>query len=121
VEYTVQNYYFGFQIVQVFLVASLGAAATSSITKIINNPSSVTKLLSTELPKASNFYLSYFILQGLGVFAGLLVGIAGLFITPLLVKILGSTPRKIFLKWNKLASVQMGTVFPIYTNLLIIG
>jgi hypothetical protein len=121
VELTVQNYYFGFQIIQVFLVATLGAAASASIQGIIKDPSSATSLLSKSLPKASNFYLSYFILQGLGVFAGLLVGIAGLVITPLLVKFLGSTPRKIFLKWNHLASVQMGTVFPIYTNLLVIG
>ncbi|KAF2432622.1 putative DUF221 domain protein [Tothia fuscella] len=121
IEYTVQNYYFGFQVVQVFLVATLGSAASASIQKIINNPGSTTSLLSTSLPLASNFYLSYFILQGLGVFAGLLVGIAGLIITPILVMILGSTPRKIFTKWNHLASIQMGTVFPIYTNLLIIA
>jgi hypothetical protein len=121
IEYTVQNYYFGFQVVQVFLVATLGSAASASIQEIINNPASATSLLSKQLPKASNFYLSYFVLQGLGVFASLLVGIAGLFVTPLLVKILGSTPRKIFMKWNHLAGVQMGTVFPIYTNLLVIG
>jgi hypothetical protein len=121
VEYTVQNYYFGFQVVQVFLVATLGSAASASAGKIAKDPSSAPSLLSSSLPKASNFYLSYFVLQGLGVFSGLLVGIAGLVVTPLLVKILGSTPRKIFLKWNKLGGVQMGTVFPIYTNLLVIG
>lgn len=121
VEYTVQNYYFAFQVVQVFLVATLGSAASASIEDIINNPSSVTSLLSKSLPKSSNFYLSYFVLQGLGVFASLLVGVVGLILTPILVKLLGSTPRKIFLKWNHLAGVQMGTVFPIYTNLLVIG
>jgi hypothetical protein len=121
VEYTVQNYYFGFQVVQVFLVATLGSAASASAGQIAENPSSAPSLLSSSLPKASNFYLSYFILQGLGVFSGILVGIAGLVITPLLVKLLGSTPRKIFLKWNALGKVQMGTVFPIYTNLLVIG
>lgn len=120
-EYTLQNYFFAFQVVQVFLVATLGSAASSAVQAIIRNPASITSLLSTAIPKASNFYLSYFVLQGLGVFSSMLVGIAGLFITPLLVWILGSTPRKIFLQWNKLAGVGWGQVFPIMTNLLVIG
>jgi hypothetical protein len=120
-EYTLQNYYFAFQVIQVFLVATLGSAASSVVQEIIKNPGSVTSLLSTSIPKASNFYLSYIVLQGLGVFASMLVGIAGLFITPILVKILGSTPRKIFLRWNRLAGVGWGQVFPVMTNLFVIG
>ncbi|KIW01863.1 uncharacterized protein PV09_06712 [Verruconis gallopava] len=120
-EYTLQNYYFAFQVVQVFLVATLGSAASSVVTQIINDPTIVTSLLSTSLPKASNFYLSYIVLQGLGVFASMLVGLAGLIVTPILVKILGSTPRKIFLRWNRLAGVGWGQVFPIMTNFLVIA
>lgn len=121
VEYTVQNSYFGFQVIQVFLVTTLSSSAASAVTSIIDNPTSVTSLLSTSLPRASNFYLSYFILQGLGVFAGTLVSISGLFVTPLLVKILGSTPRKIWQKWNQLSGVGWGTLYPVYTNLFVIG
>src|SRR5689334_6118186 len=84
-EYRTQNFYFAFQVVQVFLVATLGSAASSVVTQIIDNPGIVTSLLSTSLPKASNFYLSYIVLQGLGVFASMLVGLAGLFVTPILV------------------------------------
>lgn len=121
VEYTVQNSYFGFQVVQVFLVTTLTSAASSAVTSIINNPTSVTSLLSTSIPRASNFYLAYFVLQGLAVFAGTLVGIAGLFVTPLLVKILGSTPRKIWKRWNQLSGLGWGTLYPIYTNLFVVG
>ena len=121
VEYTVQNSYFGFQIIQVFLVTTLTSAASSAVVAIIDNPTSITSLLSTSIPRASNFYLCYLILQGLGVFAGTLVGISGLFITPLLVKILGSTPRKIWHSWNQLSAVGWGTLYPVYTNLLVIG
>lgn len=120
-EYTLQNSYFAFQVIQVFLVATLSSAATSAVQSIISNPASVTTLLSTSLPKASNFYLSYIILQGLGIVSSLLVGLAGLFITPILVKILGNTPRKIFTRWNKLATVSWGVVYPVYTNLMVIG
>jgi hypothetical protein len=120
-EYTCQNYYFAFQVIQVFLVATLGSAAPRVAQAIVKDPASITSLLSKAIPTSANFYLSYFILQGLGVVSGILVGIAGLFITPLLVMILGSTPRKIFLKWNQLAGVGWGVVYPIMTNLFVIG
>jgi calcium permeable stress-gated cation channel len=121
VEYTVSNYYFGFQVVQVFLVATLSGAASSAGAEIAKNPSKIFDLLSTSIPKSSNFYLSYIIVQGLGVVAGLLANVAGLVVTPLLARFLGSTPRKLFLRWNTLKQINYGTVFPIYTNLLIIA
>jgi calcium permeable stress-gated cation channel len=120
-EYTAQNYYFAFQVIQVFLVATLGAAASTAGAAIAENPASVTTLLSQKLPLAYSFYLSYFVLQGLGVVSGLLVGLAGLFVTPILVKFLGSTPRKIFLRWNQLAGVGWAVVYPVMTNFFVIG
>ena len=116
-----QNFYFAFQVVQVFLVASLGSGAAASAGNIFKDPSSATTLLSTQLPKASNFYLSYFILQGLGVVSGLLVGLVGVFIFYLLGKLLDKTPRKMYNRWTNLSGLQMGTVVPVYTNLLVIG
>ncbi|KAI9693510.1 MAG: hypothetical protein M1820_009198 [Bogoriella megaspora] len=121
IELSVQNYYFAFQVVQVFLVATISSAAASSVVKIIKSPTSVTGLLSQQLPKASNFYLSYFVLQGLGVVASMLVAITGLVIAMVLSKILDTTPRKMYKRWKTLGSMGMGTVFPIYTNLLVIA
>ncbi|KAK6431901.1 phosphate metabolism protein 7 [Oleoguttula sp. CCFEE 5521] len=121
VEYTVQNYYFAFQVVQVFLVATLGSAASSSVQTIIKNPGSVTSLLANNLPTASTFYLSYFILQGLGVMSGVLVGLVGLIIFLVLGKLLDKTPRKMYNRWIKLAGMGWGTVFPVFTNLLVIA
>ena len=121
VEYVASNYYFAFQVVQVFLVTTLSSGASGAVGKIIENPGSVTSLLSTGIPSANNFYLSYIILQGLGVFAGVLAGLSGLVVRPLMARFLGSTPRKLFIQWNKLSEQKYGTVFPIYTNLLVIG
>lgn len=78
VEYVTSNYYFAFQVVQVFLVTTLSSGAASAAGQIVSNPGSVTSLLSTALPAANNFYLSYIILQGLGVFSGVLAGLSGL-------------------------------------------
>lgn len=121
VELTVQNSYFGFQIVQVFLVATIGSAAASSVQTIVNNPSSVTSLLATQIPLASTFYVSYFILQGLGVVSGVLVGLVGLILFMVLGKFLDSTPRKMYKRWTSLSSIGWGTLFPIYENLWVIA
>jgi Calcium-dependent channel, 7TM region, putative phosphate len=53
------------QVVQVFLVTTLSSAVSKAIQPILDNPGSVTTLLATNLPLASNFYIYYFILQGL--------------------------------------------------------
>ena len=121
IEHTIQNYYFGFQVVQVFLATTLTSAVSSTIVAIINDPGSVISLLSTSIPRASCFYLSYFVLQGLGVSTWILANTTGLFTTPLFAKALDSTPRKIWQTWNQLGDVGWGTLYPVYTNLFVIG
>lgn len=64
-ELQVQAWYYTFQIIQVFLVTALSSSATAFIPVIINEPHHVPQLLADNLPKSSNFYLTYFILQGL--------------------------------------------------------
>ena len=121
VELTVQNTFFAFQVIQVFLVATLGSAAATVAASISDKPSETPTILSEQLPKASNFFLAYFIVQGLGVGASRLLNIGGLLIFKLLSKFLDNTPRKKFHRWNNLSALKWGTVFPIYTNLLVIG
>ncbi|KAK3116217.1 phosphate metabolism protein 7 [Teratosphaeriaceae sp. CCFEE 6253] len=121
VELSVQNSYFAFQVVQVFLVATLGSAASSVGGQIAQNPASAISVLANNLPQASTFYLSYFLLQGLGVVSGLLVGLVGLVIFMVLGKLLDSTPRKMYKRWISLSHLGWGTVFPVYTNLFVIG
>lgn len=121
VELTVQNYYFGFQVVQVFLVATLGSAATAVVERVSQAPQEAPAILAENIPKASNFYLCYFILQGLGVVAGVLVGLVGLILFMLLGKLLDKTPRKMYNRWISLSGIGWGTLFPVFTNLLVIA
>ncbi|EOD46598.1 uncharacterized protein LTHEOB_8265 [Neofusicoccum parvum] len=121
VELSVQNYYFAFQVVQVFLVATLGSAAASAVGDIIAEPTGIPSKLATTIPTASGFYLSYFVLQGLGVVSGLLVGLVGLVVAKVLGKLLDSTPRKMYKRWISLSGLGWGTVFPVYTNLFVIA
>ncbi|KAJ5159840.1 uncharacterized protein N7482_006844 [Penicillium canariense] len=121
VEMTTQNWYFTFQVVQVFLVVTVASAATSVVTSIINNPSSAPSLLANKIPQASNFYVSYIVLQGLSFSAGALLQIVGLILGKVLGKFLDSTPRKMYNRWSNLAGLGWGTVYPAFTLLAVIG
>ncbi|KAH7383788.1 hypothetical protein BKA66DRAFT_569988 [Pyrenochaeta sp. MPI-SDFR-AT-0127] len=122
IELKTQTWYFAFQVVQVFLVATLSSAITSVINDVLDNPGIVLKLLAENLPKASNFYISYFILLGLSSAAGTLLNIGGFVVVVLLGRVLpGKTPRKIFEKLTKLSAPAWGSEFPKWTNLAVIG
>lgn len=121
VELTVQNSYFAFQVLQVFLVTTLASAASAAVAQIIQQPTSAADLLAQNLPKASNFYIAYFILQGLTISAGALLQIVGLILYKLLIRLFSSTPRKIYQRWAKLAGLGWGTLFPVYTLFAVIA
>lgn len=121
VELSVQKYYFAFLFVQVFLVISISSGITTIITQITHDPQSVPAILAQNLPKASNYFFSYLLLQALSVSAGDLVQIMGLVEWFLLAPLLDDTARQ---KWHRqinLPNMQWGTFFPVYTNLACIG
>ena len=121
VEYTVQNSYFWFYTIQGFLILTLSGSAFSAASKIVNNPASTISLLANSLPEASNFFLSYFIVQGLGVVSNVLLSVVTLLVFILLGKILDGTPRKKFKRFINLVVPQLGTNYPIYTTFFVIG
>jgi hypothetical protein len=122
VELQTQSWYFAFQVVQVFLITTFAGAATTVINQVRKNPGSALTLLSENLPKASNFYISYFILLGLSSAAGTLLNIGGFVGVVLLGRILpGKTPRKIFQKLTNLSAPMWGSEFPKWVNLGVIA
>lgn len=121
IEHYVQHAYFAFQVVQVFLVTTISSGAAAVIQDIINNPQSAMNLLATNLPKASNFYISYFMLQGFSIAGAALLQITTLIIFHILSVLLDWTPRKKWYRWNMIGTTSWGTVFPIYTNLAVIA
>lgn len=107
--------------IQVFFVESIASGSFKSLENILMDPSSAPSALATGLPGASNFYISYFILQGLGVVSSMLVAITGLVIFMLLSKLLDKTPRKMYTRWRGLSPLGLGTVYPIFTGLFVIA
>ncbi|KAL9603955.1 MAG: hypothetical protein Q9179_002017 [Wetmoreana sp. 5 TL-2023] len=121
VELSVQNYYFTFLFVQVFLVVSISSGITNTITQLSENPTNVPGILAANLPRATNYFFSYMLLQALTVSAGALVQFGGLFTWFVLAPILDSTGRQKWTRQTRLSNINWGTFFPFYTNLAAIA
>ncbi|CAK7221139.1 hypothetical protein SBRCBS47491_004425 [Sporothrix bragantina] len=120
VELFSQHAYFCFQVVQVFLITTITSAASAAFTKILSDPLSIKDLLSENLPKASNFYLSYITVQCL---AGGAIGLVH-FIDLFRHTVLAGTiqhPRRAVRNFQKLKQPHWGGVFPVYTNMGVIA
>lgn len=121
VELFTQNAYFAFQVIQVFLVVTLASGASALIKKVSDNPGSAPSLLANSLPKASNIYISYFVLQGLTLASGVISQVVGFVIFKLLYKFLTSTPRSMYQKWTNLSAISWGSVLPVFANIAVIA
>ena len=121
VELFTQNAYFCFQVLQVFLVTTMSSAASAVGKQIVDNPASATTILAQNLPKASNFYISYFIVQGLTIAAAVLSQVVGFVVFTLMCKFLAGTPRALYNKWANLSAISWGSTLPIYSNIAVVG
>lgn len=120
-EIQVQAWYYAFQIIQVFLVTALSSSATAFIPKIINEPHHVPQLLADNIPKSSNFYLTYFILQGLGSSVKTIMNWSDLFEYLLYEAFIYKTPRDKYKQYTNLKGIGWGKVYPKFTNFIIIA
>jgi calcium permeable stress-gated cation channel len=116
-----QNAYFVFQVVQVFLVVTIASSASALVAQIAANPGSITAVLATKIPTASNFYISYFMVQGLTIASGVISQVTGFIIFKILYKFLAGTPRKMYNKWSNLSAISWGSTLPVFTNIAVIG
>lgn len=120
VELYSQKCYFAFQIIQVFLITTLTSAASAAAAQIVQDPTKAESLLAKNLPTAANFYISYILVQCLGFGASLLVHGSTYFRLHVMQRFTFH-PRKLWERWHRLRRVHWGRIFPIYTNLGVIG
>lgn len=120
IELRTQTWYFVFQVIQVFLITTLSSGAAATATQIIEQPYLATNLLASNLPKASNFYISYFVLYGLAIAAKSLFNIVAVLVYFVMGK-LDKTPRKMYNRYTVIAGLKWGSVYPKFTNLAVIG
>ncbi|KAK3307476.1 uncharacterized protein B0T15DRAFT_179790 [Chaetomium strumarium] len=121
VELFTQNAYFAFQVIQVFLVTTIASSATAVAKQLVDSPTSAPSILANNLPKSSNFYISYFIVQGLTIATSVLTQVIGFVIFTLLYKFLANTPRALYTKWSNLSAISWGSTMPVYTNIVVVA
>lgn len=116
-----QNWFFAFQVVNTFLACALGSSAASSVQSIINNPTSAMTLLASELPKSSNFYLSYLCLYGLVFSSRALANVVGLALSKVLGRILDKSPRAKWTRYTTLGRPDFSVLYPSFQLICLIA
>ncbi|KIW34967.1 uncharacterized protein PV07_01696 [Cladophialophora immunda] len=116
-----QMWYFVFQVVQVFLITTFSSGAAALATKVANQPTTVPTLLAKNLPKASNFYLTYFIIQGLGTASKNILNYSDLFSFLFFYYVMNKTPRQKFNTYAQMKGISWFNVYPKFTNLAVIA
>ncbi|KAK5987054.1 hypothetical protein PT974_11171 [Cladobotryum mycophilum] len=119
-ELFTQNAYFAFQVIQVFLITTLTSAASSTLQNLIQDPLGAQKVLAKNLPKASNFYLSYILIQCLAIGATGLLQVFSLLRHHIIARTT-DIPRSKYDRWRKLKPALWGGIYPVFTNLGVIA
>lgn len=78
-------------------------------------------MLSSSVPTASNFYISFFIVQGLTIATSVLTQVFGFVTFTLSSRFTNRTPRIMYDKWTTLSTISLGSLMPIYTNMAVIS
>lgn len=116
-----QTWTFVFQVVQVFLITTFSSGAAAVATKIANDPKSIPTLLAKNLPKASNFYLTYFIIQGIGTASKNIINYSNLLQFLFYYNVTSKTPRQKYNTYIQTKGISWFNVFPKFTNFAVIA
>ncbi|KAH6620354.1 hypothetical protein C7974DRAFT_435734 [Boeremia exigua] len=120
-ELKVLKWYYVFQVLQVFLVTSLSSGAATVVSQIAKNPNKVPELLAERLPRASNSYLTYFVVQGLTSASDNLLNYSDVLSYLFYDRFFDKTPRQKYNSYITLKGMQWGKLFPKYVNFVIIA
>lgn len=121
VELAIQRIYFWVTFLQVFFTVSVSSSLTTILGQVWDHPGSLPSLIATNIPKTSNYFFSYMLLQGFSLSGGRLLQIGGLLNRLLVGRLRDLTPRQQMRRTLTLQESQWGSVFPIFTNLACIG
>ncbi|KAK3060787.1 hypothetical protein LTS18_007686, partial [Coniosporium uncinatum] len=120
VELMTQQWFFAFEVIQVFLITTFASGASAVLSSAINQPSQIPNLLAQNLPEASNFYISYFILYGIGIASLQLANVVAILLYWVLGALMDKTPRKKYNRYTTVPGIKWGSFYPKYTLLGVI-
>lgn len=120
-ELTIQTVYFWFTFFQVFLTVSVSSSLTTILGQVWDHPGNLPSLIATNVPRTSNYFFSYILLQCFSLSGGRLLQVGGLLSRVVIGRLSDSTPRQQMRRIMRIQESQWGTVFPFLTNLACIG
>jgi len=120
-ELKTQAWYFAFQVFQIFLVTTFSSGAASVVKQVAQHPESAPTLLAQSLPTASNFYLTYFILQGTASAASNILNYSDLFSYLFSEHYMNKTPREKFSTYAQMKGTPWASWYPKFTTFLVIA
>lgn len=121
VELFTQNAYFMFQLLQVFLIRTITDTASAAIVQVVQEPPRVFSILAEALPTSSNFYISYFIIQGFTIAVDVMTQVVTCVFFTIIYRFWAVTPRRMYQKWTRLQTVSWGSVLPVHTGIVVIS
>ncbi|ODV93242.1 hypothetical protein PACTADRAFT_18741 [Pachysolen tannophilus NRRL Y-2460] len=116
-ELNLQIWLFIFLFIHLFLVVTISSGFTVIFQNLINNPVSIPTLLATNLPKASNFFFSYFVVRGLAYSGNMLLQINMLYWKYIYYPLVDKTPRQKYQRQIELPKLQWGSIYPYFSVL----
>ena len=120
-ELKTQAWFFVFQVLQVFLVTTFSSGAAAVASMIAENPEDTPMILAEKLPTSSNFYLTYFILQGTASAASTVLNYSDLFEFLFYVNFWDKTPRQHYSTYSSMKGTPWASWYPKFTNFLVIA
>ncbi|KAF2221239.1 hypothetical protein BDZ85DRAFT_297869 [Elsinoe ampelina] len=120
VDAVFSRYLFLYLFLQVFVFVSLSTSITAVLSIIVRQPNEIPELLSTNLPRAGNYFISYVLVQGLTLAVSSLVDRDGLLDFLLRKRLKARTAREVLLSRCP-SECDWPVLFPTVTLIGIIG
>ncbi|KAI8996849.1 hypothetical protein BDB01DRAFT_840457 [Pilobolus umbonatus] len=123
VDLSVLHKFFFFQLIDVVLVSTIAGGALSMATEYANllqNPFDIVNKLSTNLPQASTFFITYVMLQSTNQSGQTMLQIVP-FLLSYIFPLLASTPRRKYNQKITCPNINLGTLVPGHSIIFILG
>lgn len=116
-----QRLYFSFLFIHVFLTVAVSSSVTTVIDRLYHGVNNVPELLASNLPKSSNYFLSYLLIQALSISAAQVLQPVRLVQYYILSPLCDASPRQKYERQTAASTQEWAIIYPVYTNLACIG
>lgn len=120
-EVVTQDFYFTFLFIELVLVTSISSGLVATIPQIVRNPVNIPSILATNLPKASNYFFNYLIVQALGFSGSVFFQYLRILYITTIWPWFTQTPREEAWLQTTIPHQMWGNVYSLITNFAVIG